>query len=161
MSEQRHVGVFHSKGRNFGDVLRRVREQESGARICAIVPYGYPIDPEELAHVDEVVETEKAQYGLGDVAGLRSLVAQLRDARFDRFVILFDSPRLRVVAALARAGECAHITLDGRLTTIRPSVAGTMADVVVRHARGHILYAWIWLVVHARHVGKNAGTGGS
>ncbi|NIA13208.1 MAG: hypothetical protein GWP08_03945 [Nitrospiraceae bacterium] len=155
MSEQRHIGVFHSKGRNFAEVLRRLREQEPEARICAIVPYGYPVGREELAHADEVVETEKAQYSIRDVAGLCGLVTQLRGARFDRFVILFDSPRLRILSALSRARQCAHIALDGRLVSIRPSIAGTIADIVLRHIRGRMLYAWIWIIVHTRRVGRS------
>lgn len=156
MSGQEHICVFQSKGRSFAEALRRVREQRPGARICAMAPAGYPVGPEELANADEVIETEREQYSPRDFAALRQLVRQLRRTRFDAFIVLFDSPKLRALAALTRARSCYHLTLDGRLRPIAPSLPGVAWDVAYRNTRGRLTYAWIWLVVRCTRVRPGA-----
>lgn len=147
MSRPVCIGVFYSKGRSYLEVLRCVHRHEPEARVCAIVPRGYLISPEERAASDEIVETERTGYSLQDLGALRSLLRQIRGARYDTFVILFDSPRLRILAALSGARQCAHCTFDGRLARIGPSVAGTLCDVAARNVWGRLVYALVWLVV--------------
>ncbi len=156
MSRQEHICVFHSKGRSFADALKYVRERRPEARICAMAPSGYPVGPEELASADEVIETEREQYSPRDFAALRQLVRQLRRTRFDCFVILFDSPKLRALAALSCAQSCTHLTLDGRLRPITPSLPGVAWDVLYRNIRGRLTYAWIWIMIRCTRIGTSA-----
>jgi len=152
MSEPARFGVFYSKGRSYLDVLRCVKQHEPESRVIAVVPPGYPISDEEEALAEAVIRTGHDRYGLRHPGALRRLVASLRGARYDCFVITFDSPKLRILAALSGARSPALVTLDGRLAPFRPSIAGTVADAVCRHLWGRAVFGWIWLVVRCTRV---------
>lgn len=141
------ICVFFSKGRSFADALRAVRKGMPEAMITALFPAGYPFSTEESSLAAEVAFTERSQYALRDIPSLIRLVRNLRASRYDAFVILFDSPKLRILAALVHARRSLLCRLDGKLVPIRPTVCGTLTGIVVRNLWGRIVYAYIWAVV--------------
>jgi len=159
MSDRARTCVFYSVGRRYADVLRAVRKHEPHARITGVVPHGYPITDDERALADEVVETRRDRYSLRNPAALWQLVADLRAAHYDGFVITFDSPKLRILAALSKVPGTALVTMDGRVVPIRPAIAATLAGVVVRNAWGRLVYAAIWLAVHGLRVSSTPDSG--
>lgn len=152
MTEPRRVCVYFSKGRSFGDALSAVRRYYAGARICAMIPAGARLTDVESSLVDEVVITEEAVYSMRHPRKLAHVIWKIRAARYDSFVILFDSPKLRLLAVASGARERAYCALNGRVAAIRPSVAGTVLGVVARSLWGRFAYAIIWLVVRATRV---------
>ena len=156
MSNVARICVYFSKGRRFSDVLRAVREQERHAHICAMIPARYPLSAQERAMADEVVETELARYSLRRPRACARLVRQIRDGHYDGFVILFASPKLRILSALAGTRRRMYCTMDGRLVAIHASIAGIIAGTVARNLWGRVVYMGIWLTVHmlpVRHRG--------
>jgi hypothetical protein len=147
MSAGPRICVFYSKGRTYVDVLRCVAKAFPNAQLVAVIPAGYPLSPEETSLSAEVVMTESTRYSARQPGALLRLVRQLRAARYDTFVILFDSPRLRIFSALSRAKERLHCRMDGQLVPVTASIPGTMLDVAWRNVKGRIVYRWIWLVV--------------
>lgn len=154
------ICVYFSKGRNCLEVLRRIKEHEPDARICAMVPKGYPFSEDEKALADEVVETELPHYSPRNVAACLRLVRQIRAAQYDAFVIMFDSVQLRILSALAGARRRIHCTMDGRLVPVTASIPGVMADVAARAIWGRLVYIGIWLAVRllpVRGIGDRSG----
>ena len=143
-----NIAIFLSKGRSFVDVLRDVRHAYPGAHIDAIIPPAYPLSEEEQALANQVIETEQAHYSPRDTRALRRLIRQLRASHYDLFVILFDSPKLRLIARLSNAKTCVFHRLDHRLLTIRPTIPGIVADVVFRNVWGRVVYGALWLITH-------------
>jgi len=152
------VCAFYSKGRTYLDVLQCVRQRYPEAHVSAVIPARYPISREETALVDEVVETERTRYSLREIRPLIRLVRQIRAAHFDAFVVMFDSPRLRILSALSGARQRLFCRMDGEFAPLHSSVPGVMADVLVRSIRGRAAYAYIWLIVRLLHVSTTDAT---
>ena len=161
MNTPSRICVFLSKGRNFVDVLRGVRSVYPGGSIDAVIPLAYPLSDEERALADRVVETGQAHYGLRDAGPLLRLVRELQAPHYDLFVIMFDSPKLRILARLSNARACALHRLSN-LVPIHPSIPGVLADVIFRNVWGRAAYSALWIVVRLFPVnkarsGKNVG----
>jgi hypothetical protein len=152
MSRKPRVCVYFSVGRNFLNVLRSVKQSLPDASITAVIPPGYPISGDERSLAEEIIETDLVRYSWRTLPALARLVRQFRRERYDAFVILFDSPRLRIVSSLSGAAERLHCRMDGRLALVRMSIPGTIADVVFRNVWGRIVYAVIWSIVRFRPV---------
>ena len=149
MSAARHIGVFHGVGHDYGAVLRTVRGQEPEAAICAIVPAGYPVAevPRDLA--DEVMEMELAHYAPWRLGACLRLVRRLRAERFDRFIVMFDSAQLRVLAAFTGAPERVWCPMNLQMKPLPgASLVGAAVGEVARRVRGCSVYAFVWLMVH-------------
>lgn len=143
------VCAFYSKGRTYLDVLRCVRAQYDQTELTAMTPPKYKLSQEEVSLADAVETTELAAYSAKAPKPFLRLVRRIRAARYDVFVITFDSTRLRILAALSGARKCAWCSLDGQVVAIRPTVAGALASAAVRNIRGRLVYAWLWLYVRA------------
>lgn len=152
MSHKPRVCVYFSVGRNFSSVLRSVKQSMPEATITAVIPPGYPISGEERSLADEILKTDLVRYSWRTLPALGKLIRQFRHQHYDAFVILFDSPRLRIVASLSGASERLHCRMDGRLAPVRMSIPGTIADVIFRNVWGRIAYAGIWLIIRFRPV---------
>jgi uncharacterized protein YbaR (Trm112 family) len=147
-----NICVFYSKGRTYLDVLQCVRKQYPDARLYAIIPPGYPVSAEERSLVDNAIQTDRPRYTLRDLRPLISLIRQIRAAHFDAFVVMFDSPRLRIFSALSGAQQRLFCRMDGQLVPLQDSIPDTLADTLVRSIRGRLTYACIWLIVRLLHV---------
>jgi len=148
----RRVCVFYSKGRNYLDVLRRVRAEYGKAELTAMTPPNYRLSHQEVAVADAVETTERAAYSAKDPKPFLRLVGRIRNARYDVFVITFDSTRLRILAALSGAKQCAWCSLDGQIVRIRPTVVGALASAGARNVGGRLVYAWLWAYVRLAKV---------
>jgi hypothetical protein len=151
MTSAPHICVFYSKGRTFTDVLSHVKARQPNARLCALVPAGYPVSEAGWPTLDEVVQTGLPRYSWRNPLSFMRLVRQIRRPRYDAFVIAFDSPRLRVLSALSGATRL-YCAMDGQLLPLHGSISGTLADVLIRSIRGRLTYAYIWLIVRLLHV---------
>jgi len=153
MSETQHVCAFYSRGPHFVRLLKKLRIDYPGAQITAMIPAAFP--PEAIAGLADHVVTvpESARTGR-NLKVLRRLAAALRKGRFDVLFIMFDSPRLRGLAALsgARTRLCFHV--DGRITPVRFNPISQGFSAVSRGIRGRLLYAYIRHIVYTRPVRK-------
>jgi hypothetical protein len=120
-----------------------------------MVPPGYPRAALAGTGAD-IIETECGAYGLRNLPALLRLVRSLRAARYDQFVVMFDSPKLRLLAGLSGARECRCHTVDGRVLPVRMAPLRTLLDTLARNLRGRIAYAYIRWVVYHRPVKENA-----
>lgn len=151
MSEPKRICAFYSHGPHYRRMLRFLRERHPAAHITALVPPNYPRD--FLAgEADEIVTTAQTRYASRDIAAVRQLLRLIRGGGYDLFVIMFDSPRLRVLSALTGVAGRYCFQTDGRYTPVRLSLTRAVADALWRNARGRLTYVRIWLVVHFRHV---------
>ena len=154
MNTTPRICAFLSKGRNFVEILKSIRSAYPNAPIDAVIPHAYPLSDEERALVDRVVETEKTHYSPRDVGPLYRLVRQLRAPHYNLFVVMFDSPKLRLLARLSNAKACTLHRLDHRMIPIHPSTPRIVADVVFRNLWGRVVYGYIWLLVHLLRANK-------
>ena len=138
----KRIGLFYSLGPHFVRALRQVRAAHPHARITAIVPPGFP--KAMLEHADNVLTVPPPPHGLRNAA---ALVRVLREQRFDRLVVLFDSPRLRVLARLSGARERWCCGPDGRHAALEGGILGTLLRGLGRKIRGHLTWARIWLEI--------------
>ena len=152
MNGQPRIAVFYGKGRTFLDVLKAVCAQYPDARLCLIFPGAYPITADERAFASETLQTQSARYGLRDLAPFLGFILRVRRARYDAFVILFDTPRQRIFAALSGARKRLYCRLDGSVVTLNYTVPGVAADAVFRAVWGRIAYAGLWVLVRVTRV---------
>jgi len=142
MDVPKRIGLFYSLGPHFVRALRQVRAAHPHARITAIVPPGFP--KAMLEHADNVLTVPPPPHGLRNAA---ALVRVLREQRFDRLVVLFDSPRLRVLARLSGARERWCCGPDGRHAALEGGILGNLLRGLGRKIRGHLTWARIWLEI--------------
>jgi hypothetical protein len=117
--------VFYSPGHDFADALRRVKEAWPDAKVVAWVPAGYEPTQAVADVADEFRHTQHEHYGTRNLRALLSLVRQIRAERYDHFVVLFDSPKLRLLAALSKTRHCAHIPPRGKPIPLSDSPLAT------------------------------------
>lgn len=140
------VCAYYSRGPHFARNLKTLRQRHPDARIVAVVPPDYPADA--LAGFADAVEPVGLPAdGRRDLRAMLRLARHLRAGRHDLFVVMFDSPKLRLLATLsgARRREC--LTIDGRCFPVRFAPLAQFFDAAIRRAWGHLVYARIWFVV--------------
>ncbi len=147
MSESQRICAFYSKGNHYVATLQWLRRHCPEAAITAIVPPGYALSAAARQLVNEVVETEQAHYTLRDFSAFRRLVRKIRAQRLDIFVVMFDSPRLRLLAAQANARKRLCYTEDGQRIKMDSSTPRVVAKAVLQLCWGHIVFATLWLTV--------------
>lgn len=146
------ICAYFSVGRNYLKVLRAIRAEEPNARLCAMVPAGYPVSEAEASVADEIIETQLARYSAWNVPACLRLVRQLRAGRYDVFVVMFDSTELQVLSSLAGARRRSYCTMDGRLVPLTAPIPRVLAGAVARTVRGRLAYALLWLAVRVLRV---------
>lgn len=151
MNEPERICAFYSHGPHYRRMLRFLRERYPAARITALVPPTYPREFLE-GQVDDIVVTAQTQYSSRNATAIRQLIQQIRGGGYGFFVVMFDSPRLRILSALTGVAERYCYQADGRYTPVRLSLTRAIANTVWRNLRGRLTYARIWLIVHFRHV---------
>ncbi|MCP4640888.1 MAG: glycosyltransferase family 9 protein [bacterium] len=146
--EQLHIGVFYSKGRDFAQALRLLRDANPDAHICAIVPSDLADADAFTKLADDVLSTGSASYSPRNPGPFLGLIQQLRRKRFDRFVVLFPSIRLRGLASLTGAKTCDCLGSRGRSLRLGRHVVPVVVRWVCQKVSGRLLYAGLWLIVY-------------
>lgn len=150
MSEIRRIAAFYSRGPHFRKLLKYLRGQYPGAHISAIIPQNYPMDVvKPLA--DEIMLTEHSARSLGALLSVRR---QVQAGRFDLFVTMFDSPRLRILSHMTGVPNRYCFSPDGRYFKQDSSVIVSMLSTAWGYLRGRGLYVYLRYVVHHRPVWK-------
>jgi len=145
MSGAKHIAVLYSRGPHFTRALQALRKTHPGATLTAIVPAEYG-NKEALDGVaDAVVATS---------GGAMEVLRTIRNGRYDVFVVLFDSPKLRLLASLSGARECMCCETDGYLTPLVESPPGVVVSIGLARLRGHITYVRLWILVRILRVGQ-------
>ena len=152
MKDKPSICVFFSFGPNYVEILRHTRAHHPDATICAMVPAGYPMTDEERSFVDEVVETELPSYSPRDPKACWRLVKLIRSRRFDRFVVMYESVQLRILAGLSGAKRCESRGRDNRNRVLSRSLPGALASILWVYTHGWFLFLRLWLVVHFTYV---------
>ena len=151
MAEVKHICAFYSYGAHYVRLLKRLRTEHPNAQLTALVPKGYPV--ETVAQwADETKETEQAEYGLGNAGALVRLLKSVRAERYDLFAVMFESPKLRLLAALAGARGRYCLTPDGRFVPLKLTGPALVLRFLYNNLRGRLRYAYIHYVVHHKPV---------
>ncbi len=143
----KRVGVFYSVGPHFRTALKTARTL--GDRVIAIVPPHLEFEGETEGLIDETIRTEREHYSPRDVAACRRLLRQINDAKLDKFVVLFDSPQLKLLAALVEARKVYYCAPHGYVRRLDRSAARVVAAEMAIRARGWLRYAWLSILVRA------------
>ncbi len=151
MSAEQHIIAFYSRGPHYARLVRHLRKTHPAARITAMVPPGFPADTlAELA--DAVRVTPAPPHGLRNPGALMALIRQIRATGCTRFVVMFDSARLRLVAMASGAPERWCFGPDGSYAVIEAAPLRRLCGGVARRVRGWTTWFRIWLVVRTTRV---------
>ncbi len=147
MTPGKRMAVFYSAGAHFTRALEALRAQDPGAHITAIVPRGHPAADAARGVADRVEITECPVYSPRDWAACFRLVRGMRAARYDGFFVLYDSPRLKMLAALSGARARAFLTASGECFPLAGGVASVSFLLALCRLWGFFAYAGMWLAV--------------
>lgn len=161
MNVRERVGIFYSKGRHFPGILQQIRHTFPDAEITLIAPAGYRVSEAEHMLVNTVMMTESACYGGVGIRAFSRLIRTLRAKSFDCFIVIFDSPRLRILAGLSGARDRVLYTFDRRFQFIRANIFSTLIEVTIKTLVGHLVYLWIGFIVRFCHVHPKKNNGRS
>ncbi len=145
------IVVFYSYGPQYKRAVCAMREAYPEAYVTAVVPPSYPASL--LTPWADAVETWAPEPG-SRVSAARALniISRLRQKPIDMLVVLFDSPKLQVLSSLSGARQRYCYGLDGRLKPVRLTLVAVLVKNLGRAVRGRLLYARIWLHVHATRI---------
>lgn len=153
MKVPQNICAFYSRGPHYLRMLKFLRTLHPEAKITAVVPPSFPAEA-ALGIANQVIKTQHAQWSLRQHRELRRLVHVLREGRYDLFVTMFDSPKLRILATLSGAPLRQCYTIDGRYQPLRLALVRHFAGTLARNVRGRLLYAYLYYNVHFRPVQK-------
>lgn len=151
MKEVRNIAAYYSRGPHFARLLKELRKRYPEARLTAITPPGFPQEA-LIGQADRMIHTSQAVYGLHEPGALFSLVGQLRKGKYDLFVVMFDSPKLRMLAALSGAKRRACYTTSGDYTPLGLSPFRQVFTMIYRGLQGRIRYRRIRRIVYTQPV---------
>lgn len=147
----RTVAVFYSRGPHYARALRFLRGRYPEAVVTAITPPGYP--HEALAGIpDRHLETALNAYPIAGMPGLTRLLRTIRNDRYDLFVVMFPSIKLRFLASFSGARWAYCFGPDGQFLPLNFAPVRLMLGWAKRRIVGHFTYARIWAIVHFQHV---------
>jgi hypothetical protein len=147
-SETERICAFYSHGPHFRRLLRYLRHKHPEAQVTALIPPDYPERHIEQ-EVDVVERTSHTREGMSTPKAFFGLLRQIRRGDYDRLVIMFDSPRLRILAALTGIPERRCYDVNGRYQPVRLGLVRAVASAIGRNLRGRVTHAYIrWVVNH-------------
>lgn len=125
------ICAFYSKGPHFVRMLKRLRAEYPDEIIVAAIPAEFPFAViEELA--DETIRFPETTGGASLAESLR-ILRELRRTRCSHIVVMFDSPRLNLLARLSGAAKRWCFSVDGRLRPLsQPLLRLILAPVWLR-----------------------------
>ncbi len=150
MAEQ-HIVAFYSRGPHYVRLLRHLRSVHPNARITAMIPPAFPGDT-LVGLADAVVATPPPPHGARSPGALMALIRQIRSRGCTRFVVMFDSPRLRLVAMASGAPERWCFGPDGSYAAIEAAPLRRLLGGLGGRLRGWTTWLRIWVVVHTTRV---------
>jgi hypothetical protein len=151
VSAEQHIVAFYSRGPHYARLLRHLRETHPGARITALIPPVFPADT--LAGLaDAVLITPAPPHGLRNPNALIALIRQIRATNCTRFVVMFDSARLRLVAMASGAPERWCFGPDGGYAAVETAPLRRLCGGMTRRLHGWATWLRIWVVVHTTRV---------
>jgi len=138
------VGVMYSDGPHFEQAIDAARRRFTNAHVVALVPERlFPTTMGDNA--DEVATAGSSA---------RDVFKAVRQQQFDGFVILFDSPRLRLLSALSGAGVRYWCDTAGELHASRGGATRIAADFLAMRLRGRLMYMWLYVAVRLFRAGE-------
>lgn len=152
MNEIERICVFFSVGNDLAKVVRTVRARHPHSHITATAPPGFPMDG---VAADKIVLMEVSRYRPWHVARVRRLARQLREGRYDLFVVLFPSMKLKMLASLSGAPQCECWGVDGRVHRLDRSFWGNVSGEIPRRLRGFRQFLDVWAQTLLRPVRKH------
>ncbi len=125
------ICAFYSKGPHFVRMLKRLRAEYPDEIIVAAIPAAFPFDViEGLAN--ETIRFPEAAHGASTTGSLQ-VVRELRRTKCSHMVVMFDSPRLNLLARLSGASKRWCFSVDGRLRPLsQPLTRQLMAPAWLR-----------------------------
>jgi hypothetical protein len=113
-----------------------------------MVPSAY-LDTDAIAPlVDKVIKTRYTRYALHQPWRTLDLVKELRKGNYYRFIVIFDSVKLRILAAMSHAPACCCWALHGRVIPLETNVPHVLWDIARQIPRGWFRYLRVWLNVY-------------
>lgn len=153
MKSELNITLLYSYGVHFLRTARSLRQQHETATITAFIPRDFP---EELLSGLNIrclplLPNPSQERSLNHVI---TILRAIRGIHPDVFVVLFDSSKLRTLAALSGARERICYHSDGRITPVRWSLPGALTRAFIQGFRGRVRYAYIWCHVHFTRVNR-------
>ena len=134
------ICAFYSKGPHYVRMLKRLRSEYPSEIIVAAIPAGFPY-PSIASHVDETIRLPDAGEGSALTRGW-TIVRRLRRVRCSHLVVMFDSPRLNLLARWSGSGRSWCFTVDGRLFALDRPLFSLMLQPLLQRFRGELAYRW-------------------
>ena len=147
MNKTRRIAVYWSPGRSLESALEAMAATEPDARLCAVVPQGYPLNDSERTLARDVIQAGEAHYTLRNPWPLLQWIRRLRRERFDLLIVLFDSPRLMAMAGASSPCKAACLLPNRVLLPMPASFPAAMALLLARRLKGSGVHAFLWLLV--------------
>jgi len=147
MSANERIGLYYSPGPHFGAVLGALREHWPEAHLVALVPKDFP-DDETLHSADAVLRIVPEQARLTRPRRLLGLAQALRQQQFDRFIVLFPSGRLRLLAGVSGAAHCEAWLHNHRLIALEQGLFRSAIAVSNSWIGRRLYWTALWLRAH-------------
>jgi len=120
---------------------------EPDARLYAIVPREYVVSDRARELAEAVIHSGADRYSIRTPWPLLKWIVHLRRERFDAVAVLFDSPRLMLLAAAAHARTVLYLRPNGTSGRLPMSPVGAAALSAGRRLRGSGTYAILWALI--------------
>ena len=144
MSDRERICVFYTVPEQYDSILKALRRKHPDSHITAIVPTAY-VDASVVAPlVDEAVRPRYDRYPAYLPWRIVHLVRTLRRGNYDHFVVIFESVKLQLLAAMSGAKKSSCWALHGRVVPLETNVLKVAWSFVWRMPAcwGRILRVW-------------------
>lgn len=118
MTSQDKIGVLFNVTEKSGVLLKALREQHPDAHITAVVPVRAGIVPADMPDADELLPLELSPLRLIFQGTLLAVIRQMRERRFDLFILRFGTLKLRLLAARVAPGCCELWLIGGIIAPV-------------------------------------------
>jgi ADP-heptose:LPS heptosyltransferase len=150
LSNIRRICALYSHGPHFVRLLRHLRAEYPDTQLVAFVPPDYP-----AAVIKQWADrVERIPGGKRGMTAFKEVLRQVRAERCDLLVVMFDSPKLRVLAAASGVRNRYYYAADGRYAPLRKGLLSSLLHGLWRQCVGRVRYAYIRHVVYHRPVQK-------